>query len=70
MLYTSDESLNSTPETNIALPVNELRYKLKKKIWKTQKRDTNGKVKAPLGLVESQLWGLGPSESVIPQAQV
>ena len=63
MLYTSDESLNSTPETNIALPVNELRYKLKK-------RDTNGKVKAPLGLAESQLWGLGPSESVIPQTQV
>ena len=30
VLYVNDESLNSTPETNIALYVNELEFKLEK----------------------------------------
>ena len=29
VLYVSDESLNSTPETNITLNVNKLEFKLK-----------------------------------------
>ena len=33
MLHVSDELLNSTPETNIALYVNYLKFKLKKEKW-------------------------------------
>ena len=32
MLYLSDESLSSTPETNIALYVDYLKFKLKNKL--------------------------------------
>ena len=36
--YVSDESLNSTPETNIALYINYLQLKLKRKILRLDLR--------------------------------
>ena len=35
VLYVNDESLNSTPESNIALNVNHLKFKLKKEFLKS-----------------------------------
>ena len=53
MLYVSDESLNSTPETNIALYVNQMKFKLKNK----KEGHLGGSVVEDLPLVQVVILG-------------